>query len=512
VLVEAADGRAGPLDRLQWTGCVLHEDVQHLAAAFRAAGFPSGATVLVVVENSADLLLYLLGLCRAGFVPAPVNPRLKGEEIEAVAEATGALGALVDLSRLDLVRHTNAGARIAVVDGEGDGVFDLQGWRYRHPGARIPEGRLDPGKTAIYLTTSGTTGRPKAAALGSRGLLAPFSLLAALPFGRTRAPRGERDRLLSALPLTHAMGLAVMLGSLSTGIRWMHLPQFDPEVVLDAIERRRANVFVGVPTMFADLEAAGCAERDLSRVQLWISGADRMLEDRARRFQEYGAAVVLAGRPMGRAIFVDTYGMVELSGPAALRVFFPAPPGLSLRTPYRLLPGMEARAVDAEGGGVGFGRVGELQFRGVGVLREYRGHASAGPDAAGWFSSGDHGRVWPGKLFTFAGRHRDRLKVGGFSVFPAEVEAVLMDHPDIFEVALVGVPDDRIGERPVAVVVPSEAPFDEAAFLEWAREQVAGYRRPREVVVVDSLPRGANAKLDRDAATAMAVEALDRRG
>jgi len=508
VLVQAADERAGPLGRLQWTGRTLDDDVGHLAAAWRAAGFPAGATVLVVVENRADVLPYLLGLCRAGLVPAPVNPRLKGEEIRAVAEATGARGAVVDTARLDRVRAAVGRARIAVVDGEAEGTFDLRRWRAHHLGARVPKGRLDPEKTAIYLTTSGTTGRPKAAALTSRGLLAPFAPLAALPLGRTRAPRADRDRLLSALPLSHAMGLTAMLGCLSAGIRWIHLPRFDAEKVLDAIERLRANVFVGVPTMYADLEAAGAAARDLSTVQLWISAADRMSEDRARRFQEYGAVVTVTGRPTGRAAFVDIYGMVELSGPAAIRLFLP----LALRTPFRLLSGMEARSVDAAGRPQGIGRVGELQFRGVGVLHEYRGHVRAGPDAEGWFSSGDHGRIWPGRLFTFAGRQRDRLKVGGFSVFPAEVEAVLLQHPDVFEVALVGVPDDRTGERPVAVVVPSAASFDEAAFLEWSREQVAGYRRPREVVVVDSLPRGPNAKLDRHTATAMAVEALAGRG
>ncbi|MBW2254233.1 MAG: acyl--CoA ligase, partial [Deltaproteobacteria bacterium] len=418
VLVEAADGRVGPLDRLRWTGRALHEDVRHLAAAWRAARFPTGATVLLVLENRADVVVVLLALCRAGLVPAPVNPLLKREEIQAVAEATGALGAVVDLARLDLVRNAMGSVRIAVMDGEADGTFDVSGWRFGHPGARAPKGRLDPQKTAIYLTTSGTTGRPKAAALTSRGLLAPFAVVAALPLGRIRAPRGERDRLLSSLPLSHAMGLTAMLGCLSAGVRWMHLPHFRAEKVLDAIERLRANVFVGVPTMYADMETAGAAVRNLSTVQLWISAADRMSEDRARRFQQYGAMVMLAGRPMGPAAFVDIYGMVELSGPAAIRLFLPSPRGMSLRTPFRLLPGMEARTVDTHGGATGFGRVGELQFCGVGVLREYRGYARAGPDAEGWFSSGDHGQVWPGKLFTFAGRHRDRLKVGGFSVFP----------------------------------------------------------------------------------------------
>ena len=127
--------------------------------------------------------------------------------------------------------------------------------------------------------------------------------------------------MLSALPLTHVMGLATALGAICAGVRWIHLDRFDADAVLDTIARHRPNVFVGVPTMYADLEAA--APRDLSSIQLWISGADRMPEDRARRFQAWGAAAIVAGRPIGKAAFLDVYGMVELSG-AGVRPQVPA--------------------------------------------------------------------------------------------------------------------------------------------------------------------------------------------
>ena len=106
------------------------------------------------------------------------------------------------------------------------------------------------------------------------------------------------------------------------------------------------------------------------------------------------------------------------------------------------------------------------------------------------------------------GRSRDRLKVGGFSVFPAEVETLLREHPDVAEVVLVGVPDDRLGERPVALVVPRRRPFDAEAFVGWAAGKVAAYRRPREALAVDALPRGHNGKVDRAAATRLAVGRL----
>jgi acyl-CoA synthetase (AMP-forming)/AMP-acid ligase II len=140
------------------------------------------------------------------------------------------------------------------------------------------------------------------------------------------------------------------------------------------------------------------------------------------------------------------------------------------------------------------------------VLRGYEGHPEAGPDGDGWFSTGDRARLWPGRVLQFAGREKDRLKVGGFSVFPAEVEQELVAAPGVAEVAVVGLPDARLGDRPVALVVPL-ASFDVAAFFAHARSEVAGYRRPHGVITVDAIPRGNNHKVDRDAATRIAVEA-----
>ena len=491
ILLEDLWDPPGPLGRRRWTARELEHDVARLAGGLREAGLADGA-LLLVLDNRVDLLVWLLATVRAGAIAVPVNARLEAEEIAIVAEATGATAAVTDAERHEVTAE--AVARVGTVE-------DLPSL-----GTPCPPGPPDPGRVAVYLTTSGTTGKPKAAALTSRGLLGPFGWLATMPVGRERGPRAQRDQVLSALPLTHVMGIAVGLGALSAGVHWLHRPRFDAAALLDDLEALRPNVFVGVPTMYVDLEEAGAHARDLSSVQLWFSGADRMPEDRALRFQGLGASVVLAGRPLGRSAFVDTYGMVELSGPAAVRIFLPSPDRLVLKTPHRLLPGVQARAVDEQGAPMRWGRVGELAFRGPGVLRGYRGHARSGPDEDGWFRSGDFGRVWPGGWFTFAGRRADRLKVCGFSVFPAEVEAKLITAPQVREVALVGVPDARMGERPVAVVVPEDG-FDRGAFLAWAEQHVAGYRRPREVVLLDALPRGPNGKIDRRAATRRATEA-----
>ncbi len=208
-------------------------------------------------------------------------------------------------------------------------------------------------------------------------------------------------------------------------------------------------------------------------------------------------------------MFLDVYGMVELSGSAAVRVFPPSPVrGRELPAVSFMLPGFEARVVDEEGRPLRWGATGALQMRGASVLRRYEGAPGAGPLAGGWFATGDLAKVWPGGFYTFMGRGKDRLKVGGFSVFPAEVETLLREHPDVAEVVLVGVPDDRMGEKPVALVIPRRAPFDAEAFVSWAAGKVAAYRRPRTALVVEALPRGNHGKIDRAAATRLAVARL----
>lgn len=493
----------------------LEHDVARLAAAHRSLGHVEGARVAIVIDNRVDILLHVLALARAGAVPVPLNPRLKSAELRAVLEEARAVAVIADGPSGEL------GAAVEGLDGvrwcwtgaaeHGEPGDDLRRWLEVHPDERLgDEGtpEAEEGGPALLLATSGTTGRPKLARLSSEGLLGVLRYSAVVPLGHVRGPRAGRDALLCALPLVHVMGLSTVLGGLCAGVRTIHLPRFEADAVLDRIEADRPNVYVGVPTMYADLERHGAAERDLSSVQLWVSAADVMPPDRARRFQKLGAMSTAFGRRIGTAAFADIYGMVELSGPAAVRLYPPSPVSSGQVPPVALLfPGFEARVVDEEGATVRMGTPGRLQVRGRGVLSGYEGHRSA-LDDEGWFATGDLARLWPGGVLTFVGRTRDRLKVGGFSVFPAEVEEILRGHPDVKDVVVVGVEDERLGERPVALVVPGAGGFDAPAFVEWAHEHVAGYRRPREALVVDAIPRGNHGKIDRAAATRVAEERL----
>ena len=474
----------------------VEDAVARLAALARRRGLVAEQRVAILVDNRVDVVLHLLAVARAGGVPVPVNHRLSPTELARVLGVTGTRLAIADPGLVDRLPGD-----VEVVDTDTIGAHLRAA-----PIERLaPDPTADADATAVVLTTSGTTGQPGAAALSSRGLVASIGWLLVTPFGSPWVGRRGRDRMLAALPLTHVMGLSTLLVSWTAGVPLLRRTRFDADEFLDLIVARRPNVVTGVPTMYADLEAAGAATRDLSSVQLWVSSADVMPPERARRFQHHGALGRVAGHGVGRAVFLDVFGMVELSGPAAIRVY---PPSVALPVAIPsfavTLPGMQVRAVDDDGEPVGPGRVGRLQWRGPGVLRDGHGRAAS---ADGWFTGGDRGRVWPGGVFRFAGRDHDRLKVGGFSVFPAEVEEELHGGPRVRDVAVVGVPDERLGDRPVAVVVPEEG-FDAVRFLAWAHDEVAGYRRPAAVVLADELPRGTHGKVDRGAARRFAIAAL----
>jgi acyl-CoA synthetase (AMP-forming)/AMP-acid ligase II len=491
---------AAPLPGLEegaGTYAALDRCIGRLAAAYAAAGV-GGATVGIACANRSDIALHVFALARAGAVPLPINHRLKPEEQRSVLSAAEAKAVVADAGLPLLAGDLPEGLSV-IWTGVGTappaGSFDLPAWLLTRPVETLdPPEASDVDATALILCTSGTTGAPKVVRLSSRSLLGAIGRLHALPIGFQRGLRPGRDAVLAALPLTHVMGLSTMLGSLCTGIRVLHVERFEAQAVLDRIEADQPNVFVGVPTMYADLEAAGAASRDLGSIELWVSAADVMPEERARRFQRYGALARPFGRPLGTAFFGDVYGMVELGGAAAVRIYPPGPRGRAIPAVGIVLPGFSARVVDEAGNPRGLGAPGELQLKGKGVAQD---------DGEGWFSTGDVARLGPAGTFAFVGRTADRIKVGGFSVFPAEVEQELRGFPGVTDLAVVGVPDDRLGEVPVALVVAGEG-FLADELVAWAADRVAAYRRPRLALVVHSLPRGRNAKLDRRAARDLA--------
>ena len=252
----------------------------------------------------------------------------------------------------------------------------------------------------------------------------------------------RRDEMAFALPIAHIMGFAVLMGAACCGIPVYLLPHFRPVEVLDAIESRRATIFVGVPAMYRLMLEAGAADRDLTSVRVWGSGADAMPGELARTFKGFGAtaSLPLVG-PVGEAAFFEGYGMVEVGGGVAAKV---SPPmmGLGLGESVGFqLPGYRFRVVDDEGDDVRTGGTGELWVHGPGVIKGYWNApevSAATVTEEGWLRTGDLVRKGPMGTVLFVGREKDVIKHGGYSVYALEVQEAIERHPEVAEVAGAG--------------------------------------------------------------------------
>jgi acyl-CoA synthetase (AMP-forming)/AMP-acid ligase II len=428
-----------------------------------------GDVVVVATPNGYEQLLLCIAAARAGRIPAPVNDQMRRDEVGHVVRDSGATLVLRSAIEVDGGRPLGEAHRAA------------------------------PGEVGALFYTSGTTGKPKGAALTHRALVGQASAAAAWP------TRLRRDEAVIALPVAHIMGFAVLVGLGVAGIPTYLLPRFNPVKVLDAIEQRRATVFVGVPAMYRMLDEAGADERDLTSVRVWASGADAMPPELADRFKRMGATITvpLVGA-VGQATFAEGYGMVEVGGGVAAKV---SPPFVGAGSgPFGealgfTLPGYEMRVVDADGDEVQAGAVGELQVKGPGVLASYWGDDDATAAVLtedGWLRTGDLARKGPFGMLVFEGRSKHVIKHGGFSVYALEVEQVLEQHPDVAEASVIGLPDDRLGEVPAAAVRLRKGSLLDAGDVEaWAADHLADYKVPKRVVIVDALPRTGTSKVQK---------------
>jgi long-chain acyl-CoA synthetase len=425
-----------------------------------------GDRVVVAAPNGYGVFLLSLAVVRAGGVAVPVNEKMRAEEVDHVV--------------------SDSGARLVV-----RGLEDVA------PAEPVPAAPAGPTDLAALFYTSGTTGKPKGAELSHRALVGSAPMCTLYPSGL------RRDLAVSGMPVAHIAGFSMLVQFAALGIPVHLLRRFRPTDALDAIERQRATMFLGVPAMYRMMLEAGAESRSLRSVRVWISSADVMPTPLARRFQRLGAAVSVFGHPLGRATFVDGYGMVELGGGAAIKV---SPGGIPLPLEGLVgipLPGFHLRVVDDAGREVARGEVGELAVKGPGVMRGYHGAEADTAEAItpdGWLRTGDLARRRRFGLVEFAGRKKDVIKHGGYSVFAVEVETALEQHPAVAEAAVLGLPDERKGEVPVAAVRLAEgASLDGDELLSWAADRLADYKVPTDVRVLPELPRTGTDKVQKAA-------------
>jgi long-chain acyl-CoA synthetase len=343
----------------------------------------------------------------------------------------------------------------------------------------------DEDDTAVILYTSGTTGQPKGAELRHRNMRDNATSGAAL-FG---ADAEHPDTVLCVLPLFHSFGQTVCQnGPFAYGGTVVMLPRFEPRAALQAMVKEKVTYFAGVPTMYwallGALEDSGVDVRELrENLRVATAGGAALPVEVHREFQSRFGVTILEG-----------YGLSETSPVASFSTYGePVRPG-SIGVP---IPGVEMKLVDADWNEVSEG-IGEIAIKGHNVMKGYYGRPDATAEAIkdGWFRTGDLARKDEDGWYYIVDRAKEMIIRGGFNVYPREIEEVLLTHPDVSLCAVVGVPHESHGEEIKAFVIKAEgSTLTEDELVAWAKEQMAGYKYPRVVQFVTSLPMTATGKI-----------------
>ena len=480
----------------------LNGAASQVAGGLAAIGIAAGDHIALSCPNVPWFPIAYFGILKAGAVVVPLNVLLKPREIAYHLKDSQAKALLtfegtpeLPMAQMARVACDEAGCPnlvIMMVDPAAPSsvantrtLTQLMGGQSPRFDAR----RRRPDDTAVILYTSGTTGHPKGAELTHANMLlnaiASHDML-----GPGRKGGFEQDVALVTLPLFHSTAQTCQMNSgLYGGFRLVLLPRFDPATVLKTIVEERVGFWIGVPTMYwALLDYATSAKMDVAEIaqhlRICISGGAPMPVEVMRRFESTFGVRVLEG-----------YGLSETSPVVAFnQLHRPSKPG----TVGLPIFGVDVRCVDEAGRPLSTGTPGEVVVRGPNVMKGYFNRPEATDEAMrnGWFHTGDIGSIDQDGYLSIVDRKKDMILRGGFNVYPRELEEVIVSHPAVSLAAVIGVPDERLGEEVKAYVVrKSGATLAEEELLEWMREQFAAYKYPRLIEFVDSLPMGPTGKI-----------------
>lgn len=451
-----------------------------VAAGLLSLGLERGDTVAVQLPNSADFVFAYFAIMRAGLVMVPMNPLLREQEIGHLLADSGARAVLTGSPHPEEVAAAAGAVPVFVAEGVAlpDGCRPLRELYADEPFRDVvPTSSED---TAVLLYTSGTTGRPKGAELTHLQLVFNAISSGAL-FGF-----GPDDVSLAVVPFFHVYGLSLI----GVAVRYVStitvMERFEAQAALEVMERDRVSIMFGVPTMYHALLQQDTSERDLSAFRLAVSGGAAIPGEILRTVEERFGVLLLEG-----------YGLSESCATATFNRSAEDRRFLSIGKP---IWGVDVVVVDEDGRRLppGPDHVGELVVRGHNVMKGYRNNPEATAEALrdGWLHTGDLGYEDEDGYLFVVDRLKDLVIRGGYNVYPREIEEVLYTHPAISEAAVIGRPDDRLGEEVVAVVVlrPGRE-TTEAEVVAFCKERLAAYKYPREVRIVADLPKGSTGKI-----------------
>jgi long-chain acyl-CoA synthetase len=477
------------VDNAAMTYRALDEASARVAGLLHERGLRPGDRVGIMMPNVAEVPVVYYGVLRAGGVVVPMNPLLKGREVAYYLSDSGARLIFAWHAFADPAREgaaavgpgqsstEQAEAELIVVDGVGfpDLLASVT------PDFQVVD--TDDEDTAVILYTSGTTGHPKGAELTHANLISNTEV--------SRADivlAGPDDVIFGGLPLFHVFGQTVALNvAVAAGACLTLLPRFEAANALRIIADHKVTVFEGVPTMYvALLHQPDRADYDTSALRMCISGGAALPVEVLRGFDEAFGVPVLEGYGLS-----ETSPVASFNHPGRERK-----PG-SIGTPIR---DVELRVVDEDGHEMPQGEVGEIVIRGPNVMKGYwqRPEATAEAIRDGWFHSGDLAKVDEDGYFYIVDRKKDLIIRGGYNVYPREIEEVLYEHPAVAEAAVIGLSHPSLGEEVAAAVALKPGTAITAEELrDYVKSQVAAYKYPRHVWLVDALPKGPTGKIQK---------------
>jgi long-chain acyl-CoA synthetase len=480
----------------------LNAAASKVAAGLVALGIGPGDHVALSCPNLPAFPVAYFGILKAGGVVVPLNVLLKAREVayhlrDSDARALIAFEGTPELPMARIARAACDEAscpHLVIITADPAApasvspALTLSQIMHTHQG-RFETRERKPDDTAVILYTSGTTGQAKGAELTHANMVS--NAIASHDMFRPAMRGGlEQEVALITLPLFHSTAQTCLMNmGLYGGLRLVLSARFEPRTCLELLEREHVGFWIGVPTMYWALlqcvAAGGADPAPVARnLQLCVSGGAPMPHDVMRRFEETFGVRILEG-----------YGLSETSPVAAFnQLQQPAKPG----TVGLPVFGVDLRCVDEHDIPVAPGERGEVVVRGPNVMKGYYNRPAETAEAfrSGWFHTGDIGVLDEEGYLSIVDRKSDMILRGGFNVYPREIEELLMTHPAVALVAVVGIPDERLGEEVKALVVRRPGvEVTENSLVEWCRDQLAAYKYPRHVEFREALPVGATGKI-----------------
>lgn len=488
----------------------LHLRCELFARALIASGLKRSERVAIWAPNCLEWVVCALGVVSAGGILVPLNTRFKGGEAAFILRASGAkllvcvesflgldypkmlatqeLGEVEEIVLIDgpsPPRLRASGAKVGRTSVVRSGEFYKRASSVSSKEARKRAEAVSAEDISDIIFTSGTTGHPKGAMATHAQTLRAFGTWASI------VGLAGDDRYLVVNPFFHTFGYkAGVLACLMTGATLVAVAEFDAGLALELIEKERVSVLPGPPTLYQTLLDHPMRDsKDLSSLRLGVTGASIVPAE----------LVDAAEKTLGFKVFLTAYGLTESCGVVTM-CRRADPPGIVSSTSGRAIPGLEVSVWDAAGDEVDPGSPGEVVVRGYTVMSGYFDdveETKKAIDDQGWLHTGDIGVLDEAGNLTITDRLKDMFVVGGFNAYPAEIEAILREHPVVSEVSVVGVPDERLGEVGCAFVLSRDLSIDQevAELTTWARSKMANYKVPRHVIFVDSFPRNASGKV-----------------